>query len=194
VYYYYFLIVTSECLIIKRRKSIGDYFLPQRHFLEQLVCSVEIVVDDDQIVHIRFLGVCNLLESGGEPLLGRSLCLGSAALKTRAKGREGGGRDEEVDGIQGGGFDLAHTLRRRFCSGTRGIVGETYLGLDVQDAAAALFVNETDSLEAGTVEVAREFCMLDEGTGDDQVLEFLGWDEEVLLSMNFSWTWGTGSV
>jgi hypothetical protein len=36
--------------------------------------------------------------------------------------------------------------------------------------------------------------MLDEGAGDDQVLELVGWDEEVLFSMNFSWTWGTGSV
>ncbi|KAF5316102.1 hypothetical protein D9619_006174 [Psilocybe cf. subviscida] len=140
--------------VIEGRERIPRDLFTQRDLFEELVGAVEIVVDDNEIVHTGFLSKGDFGEGGLEALLDRGFGFCAAALEAVAKGGHGGGRDEEVDGVEVGFLDLADTLD------TEGLWREgeggrsKYLCLDVEDAATALFLDGADGGKGGAVKVA----------------------------------------
>jgi len=74
------------------------------------------------------------------------------------------------------------------------MVAVTYLRLYIQYTTSALLFHLTDGLEAGSIKVAWKLGVLDEGLILDQILEGLDCNVEVLFSMYFAGSRGSGSV
>lgn len=98
--------------VIEGREDVALDLLALSDLFEELVGAVEIVVNDDEIVHVGLLGEGDFGEGGLEALLDGGFGFGAAALEAVAQGGHGGWGDEEVDGVEVGLFDLADTLER----------------------------------------------------------------------------------
>lgn len=78
--------------------------------VELLVGSLEVVVDNDEVVDAGGLGVLELLAGLGEALLDAGLGLGAAAAQALLELLDRGWRDEDVAGGDARVFDLLDAL------------------------------------------------------------------------------------
>ena len=85
---------------------------PKGHFFEQLVCTLEVVVDDDHVVG-SLLCIFDFLECDVEAFGDRGLGLGAATDETGTEVGESGRGEEAVDGVEIGLLDLTNTLQER---------------------------------------------------------------------------------
>lgn len=199
----------SNCILCFR--SLVD------KLLKLVVCGVEVVVDDDDIVDAGGLGVLELVGGLREALLYARLVLGAAAAQPRLEGLDGGRGDEDVAGGDAGVFDLLDALetntrsayfpaRRRilfFSAGTGRGGGFPrllsfffffYLHLDVQEDDLALGGLLLNGHLAGAVPVAAELGVLDEAVAGDEGLEILHGDEVVVHGVLLAGARGAGRV
>lgn len=101
-----FFCTALRSLAANSRSSVG----PIHKLLKPLVRRLKVVVDDDDVVHAGGLGVLELELGLCEALLDAGLGLGAAAAEALLEGVLGGGRDENVAGVDAGGLDLLHAL------------------------------------------------------------------------------------
>lgn len=83
---------------------------PVNKLVKLLIRRLEVVVDDDDVVHAGGLGVLELDLCLGEALLDAGLGLGAATAQALLEGVLRGGRDEDVARVDAGGLDLLDAL------------------------------------------------------------------------------------
>lgn len=98
--------------VIQWGKLVGVNLFSESDALEEIVRSLEVVVDDDQIVR-ALLRVVDFFQCRSKTFCYRSLCFGAATLETGPKARERRRGDEQIDGIEVCFLDLPDTLRKK---------------------------------------------------------------------------------
>lgn len=153
------------------------------------VSLFQVVIDNDPVVGPLLPCVLHLLCRHGQTLLDGFLGFGASAYQPLLEGGKAWGRDEDEDGVQ------------------RRVVGldEFYaLGVDVEDGAAGVCASVcfcdagggdvSDGFGGGSVAVASELSVFEEGARLHQRFEFVSGDVVVRLASDFSWTRITGGV
>lgn len=92
-------------LVLRLRRVLAKHEL-----LELGIGALEVVVDDDAVVHAGRLGILELVVGLREALLDRLLGLGAAVAQAGLERGEGRRRDEDVARGDGGGLDLLDAL------------------------------------------------------------------------------------
>lgn len=151
--------------------------------LQQSICLVEVVVDNNPIVGALLPCILHLLRGHGQPLLHRFGGLCSSTYQPLFESRERRWGDKDVDWVQGRvvGLDEFHTLCVDVEDGTTGVRASigTFdaFGRDIRD-----------SFCGGAVAIAAELGMFEEGAGLNEVFEFLAGDVVVGLTANLAWS------
>lgn len=83
---------------------------PVNKLIQLLIRRLEVVVDDDDVVHAGGLGVLELDLGLGEALLDAGLGLGAAAAEALLESVLRGGGDEDVARVDAGSLDLLDAL------------------------------------------------------------------------------------
>lgn len=134
---YSIILISRTLSVVERREDVAFDLFAESYGLKLGVCAVEVVVDDDEVMRVGLLGVCDLEQGGVEALLDGLGRVGTATLEASAEGGDGRRRDEEEDWIEVRLLDLADAL-----------------DFDVEDAAPALGGDRLYGLYARAVKVA----------------------------------------
>jgi hypothetical protein len=177
--------------VTQLRQLITDRCLTQGNLFQDSVCSVEVVVHNDEIVNAGFFGIIDLLDREGETSLDGRIGLCPSTQQTRTKGGDAWRGDENVDWFESGLFYLTNAL---ICIIYNFLLllllflpkSSTDLCINVQNTPSSTFLHLTNGFEAGAIIIARKLSMLYESRVLQELLELVDGDEVVVFSMSLA--------
>lgn len=149
----------------------SGHLLANNEMLKQLVGIIEIVVDNDEVVGVRLLGVGHLALSSSDSLLQRLGGLGASARKSLSQLLDGRRGHKQISRVE-----------------IRLLDGLDALHINVQNALSVLVGHVLDRRDGGTVVVAGELRPLDEGFLLNELLELLHSHKVVVLAVHLAIT------